>query len=155
MSSGRVNTSAPKLTHSDDKIERTTAHYLFAISDLSDSGTDRITTGELRSYLNVAPSSVTEMISKLDEKGLVHYEKYHGVTLTEEGEAVATEAGWRFCVVSTFFDSELGMELDAETAFEIGFVLPENGVFSLQDLIDSGCMGLCPQTSGTPETCLG
>lgn len=39
--------------------------------------------------LVVQPSSVVEMMKKLDQKGLVAYEKYGGITLTSEGEEIA------------------------------------------------------------------
>ena len=39
--------------------------------------------------LNVQPSSAVEMMNKLDDKGLVRYEKYGGITLTDKGEEVA------------------------------------------------------------------
>jgi len=39
--------------------------------------------------LEVQPSSVSEMMRNLDEKGLVVYEKYSGVTLTPRGEEIA------------------------------------------------------------------
>ncbi len=39
--------------------------------------------------LDVQPSSVVEMMKKLDQKGLVVYEKYGGITLTSEGEEIA------------------------------------------------------------------
>lgn len=84
------------------------------------------------------------MVSKLDDRGLVEYEKYQGVVLTDQGDALATEAGWRFCVVSTFFESVLDMTVTDEAAFDIGFVLPKDGVFRLRDLVDSNCLGLCP-----------
>ncbi|MHA1305329.1 MAG: metal-dependent transcriptional regulator [Candidatus Heimdallarchaeaceae archaeon] len=34
-------------------------------------------------------ASVTEMVQKLNEQGLINYEKYRGVTLTEKGISVA------------------------------------------------------------------
>jgi DtxR family Mn-dependent transcriptional regulator len=40
--------------------------------------------------LGIQPSSAVEMMKKLDQKGLVVYEKYGGVTLTPEGEEIAT-----------------------------------------------------------------
>lgn len=140
-------------TPSLSDIERGTARYLLAIAVLSESGTERITTGELRNHLNVAPASVTEMVSKLDDRGLVDYEKYQGVTLTDDGEALAEQAGWRFCVVATFFESVLETTLDDETAFDIGFALPEDGVARLRTLVDSACLGLCPASSGNAERC--
>lgn len=135
-------------------LEPRSARYLLAISILSESDTGMVSTGELRKHLNVAPATVTEMFSKLDERDLVEYEKYRGVTLTEPGEAIATQAGWRFCVVSTFFDSVLGTNLDDQTAFDIGFVLPEDGVFELRSLVDSACLGLCPESRGDAQRCV-
>lgn len=142
------------LADSLSDTERSAARYLFAISVLSEHDTDRITTGELQGYLNVAPASVTEMVSKLDDRGLVEYKKYQGVTLTDRGDALATEAGWRFCVVSTFFESVLDTAVDNETAFDIGFVLPKDGVFRLRDLADSACLGLCPASDDDPKKCM-
>ena len=39
--------------------------------------------------LSVQPSSAVEMMKKLNQKGLVVYEKYGGITLTSEGEEIA------------------------------------------------------------------
>jgi len=141
----QTGTSSRKPSLSD--VERSAARYLFAIAMLSGSGSDRVTTGELQKYLDVAPASVTGMISKLADRGLIEYEKYQGVTLTDRGETIATRAGWRFCVVSTFFDSVLGTTLDEEMAFDIGIVLPKRGVFRLRSLADSACLDLCPESS--------
>src|SRR3954453_17055031 len=44
-----------------------------------------VTTSPLAGRLGVAPSSVTAMLKRLDELGLVRYEPYHGVTLTAAG----------------------------------------------------------------------
>lgn len=144
--------SSPPRSLSD--TERATARYLFAISVLSKSDAERVTTGELRKHLDVAPASVTEMVSKLDDLGLVEYEKYQGVVLTEQGGTLAKEAGWRFCVVSTFFESVLETTVPDETAFDIGFVLPKDGVFRLDDLLDSACLGLCPASSDSSKRCV-
>jgi len=95
------------------RVEQTTARYLFAISTLSAESDDRITTGELREFLDVAPASVTEMISKLDDEGFVDYEKYQGVTLTEQGENAVSNVSWRFCVVTSFFESALNATLES------------------------------------------
>ncbi len=39
--------------------------------------------------LGIAQPSVSNMVRRLDEKGLINYEKYRGMTLTEEGERLA------------------------------------------------------------------
>lgn len=147
---GAPSSPSPPLS----EVARSEARYLLAISVLSESGTDRITTGELQEHLNVTPASVTEMVSKLDDRELVDYEKYQGVTLAEQGEDLAARVGWRFCVVSTFFDSVLDTTLDDETAFDIGFVLPKTGVFRLRNLVGPTCLGLCPESRGDPGSCV-
>ncbi|MDX1746279.1 MAG: metal-dependent transcriptional regulator [Halobacteriales archaeon] len=136
------------------EIERVPARYLFAISAVSETSEDRTTTGELREYLDVTPASVTEMLSKLDDRGLVDYETYRGATLTDRGEALAMRVSWRFCVVSTFFDSELDTRLDERTAFDIGFVLPKNSVYRLQELSGSPCLDLCPEARHGVDGCV-
>ena len=39
--------------------------------------------------LGVQPSSAVEMMKKLDHKGLIVYEKYGGITLTNKGKEIA------------------------------------------------------------------
>ena len=48
-----------------------------------------VKTGDIAERLNVAPSSVNEMLNKLTELGYLHYRKYYGVSLTEEGKTKA------------------------------------------------------------------
>lgn len=44
---------------------------------------------DISAELGVQPSTATEMMKKLDRRGLVVYENYSGVTLTPRGEEVA------------------------------------------------------------------
>lgn len=44
---------------------------------------------DIAQRLDVRPPSVTEMVQRLDEDGLLLYERYRGIKLTEAGEAVA------------------------------------------------------------------
>ena len=46
-------------------------------------------TKDIAAELGVKPPTVTEMLKKLDRKGLISYEKYGGVTLTKKGEEIA------------------------------------------------------------------
>jgi DtxR family Mn-dependent transcriptional regulator len=45
----------------------------------------RVTTSSLAGRLSIAPASVTDMIKKLSEQGLLRHTPYHGVELTEKG----------------------------------------------------------------------
>ncbi|MEP7372432.1 MAG: metal-dependent transcriptional regulator [Chitinophagaceae bacterium] len=62
-------------------------NYIKAIFHLQKDGT--VTTNELAAELQTRPASVTDMLKKLSNKKLVHYQAYHGFTLTSEGRKVA------------------------------------------------------------------
>ncbi len=65
--------------------------YLKVIYQLERGRDDRIRTSEIAEELDVTSPTVTSMIEKLEDRGLVDREKYSGVTLTEEGTTVAIE----------------------------------------------------------------
>jgi DtxR family Mn-dependent transcriptional regulator len=62
--------------------------YLRAILEIQqDKGFARIR--DISEKVGVTPPSCVEMMKKLDDKTLVNYEKYGGVTLTLEGRKIA------------------------------------------------------------------
>lgn len=64
-------------------------NYIKAIYKLSGGGAAAVSTTSLSDSLETKPASVSDMLRKLSAKDLVHYVKYHGVQLTEEGQRVA------------------------------------------------------------------
>ena len=60
-------------------------NYLKTIYHLSLGEEGGISTNAIAERIETKASSVTDMIKKLDEKLLVNYQKYQGVTLTTEG----------------------------------------------------------------------
>ena len=64
-------------------------NYLKIIYHLSNGSEKGITTNSIANEMESKPSSVTDMVQKLAEKGLVRYKKYQGVSLTEEGRFTA------------------------------------------------------------------
>ncbi|MHB8584838.1 MAG: transcriptional regulator MntR [Thermoplasmatota archaeon] len=64
---------------------------------------------EIAAHLHVATPSVTKMIQRLDEDGLVVYERYRGVILTSRGMTVAKAVRERHGVVAEFLEL-LGMD---------------------------------------------
>lgn len=139
--SGADETDAPSMA----SVGRTGGRYLLAVHWLSTAGTGRVSTGDLRRSLDVSGASVTEMAAKLQERGLVDYEKYGGVRLTGRGRALASDHARRVCVVTTFFESVLDTELDEETSYDIGFALPREGLHGLRELTDGPCIDACPE----------
>jgi len=142
----RTNDSEPS-AFSRAEIGRTEGRYLLAVRRLAGPTPDRITTDEIRRFLGVSAASVSEMLAKLDERGLVDHEKYHGATLTAHGASVAEEMARRFCAVTTFFSTVLNAELDDATAYDIAVTLPERGVDGLRERIDRPCLETCPEAT--------
>lgn len=58
---------------------------------------------ELAAELNVKPSSVSKMLSKLTALNYIDYEKYGVIRLTEQGEQAGAYLLWRHDVIQRFF----------------------------------------------------
>ncbi|RKN82571.1 metal-dependent transcriptional regulator [Ulvibacterium marinum] len=63
--------------------------YIKAIYHLGKGERTSVSTNAIAEQMETKPSSVTDMIKKLSEKGLVNYKKYKGVSLTEFGTKTA------------------------------------------------------------------
>ncbi|MGM0509800.1 MAG: metal-dependent transcriptional regulator [Thermoplasmatota archaeon] len=61
-------------------------------------------TGLIASRMGIKDSSVTEMIQKLEGKGLVKYERYHGVNLTTAGKKMADELMNKHKIIADFLE---------------------------------------------------
>ena len=60
-------------------------NYLKTIYHLTTLLDSEISTNAIAEKMETKASSVTDMLKKLADKGLVHYKKYQGVSLTEKG----------------------------------------------------------------------
>jgi len=85
--------------------------YVKAIYTL-DSGEGPFTTTALAERLDVRPASVSGMLPKLMELGLVEHEPYHGVRLTQRGTRVALEVVRHHRLLELFLVESLGMTWD-------------------------------------------
>jgi len=65
--------------------------YLKAIYELQREYGAPVGTSTVAEYLDVTAPTVTSMMAKLEERGLLVREKYKGVELTDEGQTVAIE----------------------------------------------------------------
>ena len=84
--------------------------YLEIILQLIDEkGYARV--ADIAEGLGIAQPSVSNMVRRLDEKGLINYEKYRGMTLTDEGERVARRIAKRHSLLEEFLDL-LGIDPD-------------------------------------------
>ena len=69
-----------------------------------------VSTTALAESMGLAPSTVTDTLKKLSQKGLINYTPYHGITLTPEGEKMAVKAIRRHRIVERFLTDMLGFE---------------------------------------------
>ena len=81
--------------------------YIKAIYAIGNDTGERVGTSELADYLDVTSPTVSSMIKKLEEQGLVNREEYRGVTLTEEGEIVALEILRHHRLLESFLSEHL------------------------------------------------
>ena len=71
-------------------ISHTEENYLKAIYKINESSKKAASTNAISKEIQTSAASVTDMLKRLSEKKLIHYEKYKGVTLTKNGNIVAT-----------------------------------------------------------------
>lgn len=69
----------------------TEENYLKSIYHLSVHGSLEVSTNAISDSINTKPASVSDMLRKLSQKGVVNYVKYQGVSLTDEGKKQALE----------------------------------------------------------------
>jgi DtxR family Mn-dependent transcriptional regulator len=86
--------------------------YAKAIHALSQRDEGPVSTSALAERLGVSPGSVTAMLKRMVEMGLVEHEPYHGVTLTGDGERVALEVIRHHRLLESYLAEALGMPWD-------------------------------------------
>jgi len=104
-----------KNANSSKKVYDSTARmedYLEVIFELVQNK-GYATTVDISKYLNVRSPSVTKMVQRLDENGLLEYEKYRGIRLTEKGIQIAISTRKKHELLSEFFRL---IGVDKETA---------------------------------------
>jgi DtxR family Mn-dependent transcriptional regulator len=71
-----------------------------------------VPTGELAQRLGISAASVSEMVVRLSDHGLVVHDRYHGQQLTEEGCGLALELVRHHRLLEMFLAQVLGYGLD-------------------------------------------
>ena len=93
----------PALKQSARQGSRAQEDYLEQIHKLiAEKGYARVV--DVAKNLGLAQASVTNMIQRLDADGLVNYEKYRGVVLTDDGEEIARAIVRRHEELTTFLE---------------------------------------------------
>lgn len=70
-------------------ISQTEENYLKTIYKIYESAQKAASTNAISKAMNTSAASVTDMLKRLAEKQLINYQRYKGVTLTEQGSLLA------------------------------------------------------------------
>src|SRR3954454_2986247 len=100
------------MTLDQDRPSEAIEDYAKAIYALSVRGDGTVSTNALAERLGVTAASVSGMVKKLAERGLVEHVPYRGVALTEEGRRVALEVLRHHRLLELYLSEHLGVPWD-------------------------------------------
>jgi DtxR family Mn-dependent transcriptional regulator len=95
----------------NEPLTRSVEDYLKAIYQLSPEGR-AASTSEIANLLALSPPSVTGMVKRLSEHGLLEHIPYRGVQLTEEGRRAALRMVRRHRLIEAYLVDFLGYSWD-------------------------------------------
>jgi len=87
-------------------------NYLKAIYHLSESGKKDVSTNAISEVLKTKPASVSDMIKKLSDKGVINYQKYQGVNVSKKGSKEALQIIRKHRLWEVFLVDKLGFKWD-------------------------------------------
>jgi DtxR family transcriptional regulator, Mn-dependent transcriptional regulator len=111
MTAARPTRSGGKPKRPDSALTAPAEDYLKAIYDLERSG-NAAGTNEIAAQLAIAPASVSGMVRRLAEQGLIEHERYHGARLTEAGRRAALRTLRRHRIIEAYLAQALGYAWD-------------------------------------------
>jgi len=94
----------------DEQLSKTMLEYLVYIYRLSDETTKAsyVSTSDLADMLAVSAPAVNRMVTKLREMGLLHHERYQGISLTDAGKREALKQLRRHRITENFLVEVMG-----------------------------------------------
>jgi DtxR family Mn-dependent transcriptional regulator len=93
-------------------LTRSVEDYLKAIYHLSSQG-GFAATSDIAAHLAVSPPSVSGMVKRLSETGLIEHVPYRGVQLTAQGRRAALKMIRRHRVLEVYLTQQLGYDWDS------------------------------------------
>lgn len=99
------------LSHDPQPLSRSVEDYLKAIYHLSSEG-GFAGTSDIAAILQVAPPSVSGMVKRLSDAGLIEHVPYRGVQLSPGGRRAALRVVRRHRILELYLVRELGFDWD-------------------------------------------
>jgi DtxR family Mn-dependent transcriptional regulator len=99
------------MTRTPEEYTAPVEDYLKVIYEI-ERATGAAATTDIAQRLAIAPASVSGMVRRLADQGLLDHERYRGVRLTEEGRRVALRTIRRHRVIESYLAGALGYPWD-------------------------------------------
>ena len=112
-----------------------TDQYLLAVYIESQRGGVPVSSGTVAGRLDRSAPAVTEMLQRLDDRGLVAYEPYRGATLTTAGRTRAAELHESYVTLSWFFRSVLDLETHESEAMAVAGAIDPSVIDRLRTIL--------------------
>lgn len=96
----------------DMELSLAEENYLKSIYHLGESGNGEVSTNSIADDLRTKPASVSDMMRKLSDKGVIDYKKYKGVQVSEIGKKVALGVIRKHRLWEVFLLEKLGFKWD-------------------------------------------
>ena len=116
-------------------MTRSEENYIKAVYHLGELSDKPVPTNAIAEQMETKPSSVTDMVKRLSDKGLVDYVKYQGVSLTDSGIKTALTIIRKHRLWETFLVERLGFNWDEvhEVAEQLEHIKSEKLIDSLDE----------------------
>lgn len=138
-------TPQPHENTTDKPLTSVMEDYLETIFDL-DREKKAIRVKDIAKRMDVKMPTVTSMLKTLNDRGLVHYEKYEYVELTKDGASVGREMHRRHLILRKFLTTILNIDpaVADDEACKMEHALSEETLKSLTDFM--AFIQSCPRT---------
>ena len=115
----------------------TEENYIKAIYKLSEAGDGSVSTNAIAEVMQTKAASVTDMLRRLNEKDIINYVKYRGVTLTDLGRKTALQLVRKHRLWEVFLVDKLKFNWDEvhEVAEELEHITSELMIRRLDEFL--------------------
>lgn len=115
----------------------TEENYIKAIYKLSEAGDGSVSTNAIAEAMQTKAASVTDMLRRLNEKDIINYVKYRGVTLTDLGRKTALQLVRKHRLWEVFLVDKLKFNWDEvhEVAEELEHITSELMIRRLDEFL--------------------
>jgi Mn-dependent DtxR family transcriptional regulator len=102
------------------------SRYLLVLYEAERRASGPVATGDVAEAVGRSPAAASEMLGRLEERGLVVQEPYEGATLTAEGRDRAEGLYETYTTLSRFFEEVLELDDHDDEAMRLaGVVSPD------------------------------